>query len=335
MLNRWITVPRTATRTSVVARKSALSAQTHARYCLSAQVAIFVVAFLWSRIVDEGFFSGDALTYFKMLGDGTWLDWYKLQPVLFLLLGLFHPQSFASFVFFSAAIPLTVLLYAFYRLNYSPLDQFLLIIFFSCSFYGIHFLLDFQRQFYAVAFFVLALSLKTTSLIARLASLFSHAYAFALHAFWAARRLGAIPAIIACLPVVPLAYWLAKLLIPEETSLFTGIGETSAVNVIVKQLLNLIYALIVLLTLRPGANDLRSATLIYTGLSVPTFFWMPYRGAFARFDYYFFPALIALWPAHVNPRRRWMFRIVLICSTVLGFYLWVHMNFAWIINGAE
>jgi hypothetical protein len=55
---------------------------------------------------------------------------------------------------------------------------------------------------------------------------------------------------------------------------------------------------------------------------------------FARVDYYFFPALIAFWPRGVSENRRHIYRVAIIGSTILGFYLWVRMNFSWIINGA-
>jgi hypothetical protein len=301
-------------------------------YSLWAQALILVVSFLWSRTVDALFFSGDAITYFNMLLDGSWTDTYRLQPIMFLILSFFRPHTFADYILYSDAIPLTIMLYAFYRLNYTRIDQLLLTVFFTSSFYGIHFLLDFQRQFYAIAFFMLAVSIKRGSLFARIASIGSHAFSFTLHIFWAARKLRARTALLLCLPGIPAIYYLTSILDSNRVADYIAFGGMNS-NLLLKQLLNMFFALIILFTLKKGENDLRTMTYIYLSVSLPCLFWANYRGVFARVDYYFFPALIAFWPSGVDEKRRHIYRAAIIGSTILGFCLWVRMNFSWIING--
>jgi hypothetical protein len=312
------------------ARRSSRSRGTG--YSLWAQAAILAITILWSRTVDAVFFSGDAITYFKMLADGSWVNSYRFQPTMFVVLSLLRPHTFADYIFYSDAIPLTIVLYAFYRLNYSRIDQFILIAFFSSSFYGVHFLLDFQRQFYAIAFFILAVSLKRGTFLARIASIGSHAFSFTLHIFWAARKLRPRTAVLLCIPAIPLIYLLTGILDSEKVADYAAFGEISS-NVLIKQSLNIVYALIVLFTLKKGECDLRTMAYVYLCVCLPSLFWAGYRGAFARVDYYFFPALIAFWPGNIDERRRQISRVVIIVSTILGFYLWIRMNFAWIING--
>jgi hypothetical protein len=301
-------------------------------YSLWAQAAIVVITVLWSRTADAIYFSGDAITYFKMLADGSWVDAYRLQPTMFVILSLLKPHTFADYIVYSDVIPLTVLLVAFYRLNYSRIDQFILIVFFSSSFYGVHFLLDFQRQLYAIAFFMLAVSLNRGSFLARIASIGSHAFSFALYIFWAVRKLRPRTAMLLCIPAIPLIYLLAGILDSEKVASYATSADVSS-TVLIKQSLNMFYAVIILFTLRKSENDLRTMSCAYLCVCLPSLFWAGYRGAFARVDYYFFPALIAFWPGSVDEKRRQMCRIVIIVSTVMGFYLWIQMNFAWIING--
>lgn len=304
------------------------------RYSLWAQAVILLVTALWSHTVSALSFSGDAITYFKMLIDGSWLGPYRFQPTMFLVLSLVRPQTFMAYLFWSGVIPLTLLLVAFYRLNYSRIDQLLLTVFFSCSFYGVHFLLDFQRQFYAIAFFLLAISMKRGSFLVRICSLLSHTFAFAAHLFWTARKFNAALIIWLLISTIPLFYFLATVVDTDKVAGYAYGGEDSGSNIVIKQSLNIIYTLIIVFTLRTGKSHARTLSYVYIGMCVPCLLWPAYGRLFARFDYYFFPLLIALWPASLNTHRRTVFRLVLIGSTALGFYLWIHMNFAWIINGA-
>jgi hypothetical protein len=302
-----------------------------ARYSLWAQVAILAITLLWSRTVDGVLFSGDAIAYFRMLSDGSWIDSYRLQPTMFLVLSIFRPATFQTYIAYSGAIPLTLLLISFYRKGYSRVDQFLLTLFFSCSFYGVHFLLDFQRQFYAIVFFVLATTMKRASLPARMASLLSHSFAFVTQLFWSARRLDIKMALLLCVPAIPLLYFLATLVDPERVASYSS-GEQAFSSIIIKQLLNIGYTVIIILTLKKGQSSVRTLAYLYIGISLPCLLSVTYGRLFARFDYYFFPLLVAFWPTALDPKWRVLFRVVLIGSTVLGFYLWVHMNFSWIIN---
>lgn len=304
------------------------------RYSFWAQVAILVITLLWSRIVNGALFTGDALTYFKMLSDGSWIDSYRLQPTMFVILSLLKPATFQAYVAYSGAIPLTLLLISFYRMTYSRLDQLLLTLFFSCSFYGVHFLLDFQRQFYAIVFFVLATTLKGASFPARLASLLSHAFSFAAQLFWSARKLDIKTAMLLCVPAIPLLYLLASFLDPDKVAQYAS-AELTFSNIVIKQSLNIVYTVIIIFTLRKEHNNVRTLAYLYVCMCLPCFLSLSYGRLFARFDYYFFPLLIVFWPAALDPKWRVLFRLVLTGSTVLGFYLWVHMNFAWILNGID
>jgi hypothetical protein len=195
------------------------------RFSLLALAAILAITFLWSRTVDAVLSSGDAITYFKMLRDGSSIHSYRLQPTMFVVLSLLRPHTFADYILYSDAIPLTIMLYAFYRFKYSRIDQLLLIVFFSCSFYGVHFLLDFQRQFYAIAFFMLAVSMKRGSVLARIASIGSHAFSFTLYALWAIRNLRVRTAVLLCIPAVPAIYLLAGILDADKMADYSSWPE--------------------------------------------------------------------------------------------------------------
>jgi hypothetical protein len=295
-----------------------------AGYSFSAQSLILLVTTLWASAVDERFFAGDAVVYYTLLQDGSWSTLYFFEPTLFLILHIVSPSTFSSYIFWSGAIALTILLYAFYRLGYSRSEQVLLILFFSCSYYGLHFLLDFQRQFYAFVFFVLAVSLSKASPLAWVASLFSHAYGFSLFLFWAVRRLTVIASLAAVTLAAPIIYYLTLTFIDEQRLL--KYAANAEPQLMIKEPLNLLYAAIVIFTTRKGYNQVRTLSWLFIALSVPTLFWPGYGGLFVRFDYYFFPALIALWPTCLNPKRRHIFEAVMIGSTLLGFALWIRMN---------
>jgi hypothetical protein len=322
-----------STLTLTTAGSDSLVPSALARYSLSAQSLILLVTLFWSSVVDDRFFAGDAAAYYNMFKDGSWSDSYSLEPTLFLILNIFSPKTFSSYIFYSGAIALTILLYAFYRLGYSPTEQVLLIFFFSSSYYGMHFLFDFQRQSYAFVFFVLAVSLKKTRALAWTASLFSHAFGFSLLLFWAARRLPVKAALTAFFLAAPIIYYLALAFVNEQKFLnYAAIDET---QLMIKQPLNLLYAAIVIFTTREGDNDVRTLSWLFIALTIPSFFWPAYSGLFVRFDYYFFPALIALWPTCLNPKRRRIFVVAILGSTILGFILWIRMNFGDVVNAID
>jgi len=289
---------------------------------------ILVVATAWSAVANAGFLGWDPHYYYNLLIDRSWAGIYPFEQSLFLFAAVAHPWSFASYMFMTITASLLILLIAFRRLGYSPLDQFILIFFFSCSFYGLHFMVAFQRQFFGIVFFVLASAGGRGSLLARIASIFSHLFAFSLHIFWELGRLSAGMAAIAAFVLVAFVGVFQKTLMPDNATHYGSYGQNFFLHLLIKQSLTILLSIIVLATIARGKNALRSITASYIALSIPAIVWPYYAGIFSRLDYFFFPMIVILWPRYVRGDRRNLCRMSLVSLTFIGFYVWMHSNFA-------
>ena len=284
------------------------------------------VAAAWSAFASLGLLGWDPHYYYGLLEDRTWAQVYPFEQVMFWLVSGFRPSSFASYEFFVIAISLSILLFAFYRLGYSPLDQLILVFFFCSSFYGLHFVLTFQRQFFGLVLFLFAVSGRKRSILARMMSFFSQLFTFSVHIFWELRRLSARAAAAVALLIVPVAMVLAGLLPDDKAANYGAYGVDNPSHLILKQTLTVGFCLIVLATLEHGENGLRSLTTAYIAFSLPVMLWPFYAGVFARLDYFFFPLIVACWPRYVRANRLFLCRASIIGFTALGFALWMRLN---------
>jgi hypothetical protein len=298
------------------------------RVSVFAVALILIVATVWSLVANAGFLGWDPHFYYSLMENSSWAQTYPFEQTMFLLVALAHPWSFPSYIFFTIAASLSILLTAFRRLGYARVDQAVLILFFSCSFYGLHFMVAFQRQFFGIVFFVLATAGGRGSLFARIASVFSHLFTFSLHIFWQLGRLSAGMAACGALGMVFVIAVFQKALLPDNATHYGSYGESFFLHLLTKQLLTVLLATVVLMTIGRGKNALRSITSSYIALSIPAVIWPYYAGVFSRLDYFFFPIIVAFWPRHVRNDRRILCRVLLVTLTFVGFYVWVNSNFA-------
>jgi len=299
-----------------------------AKLSMWASGLILAVATAWSAVATAGFLGWDPHYYYNLLIDRSWADIYPFEQSLFLFAAVAHPWSFASYMFMTITSSLFILLIAFRRLGYSRLDQFILIFFFSCSFYGLHFMVAFQRQFFGIVFFVLATAGGRGSVFARIASIFSHLFTFSLHIFWELGRLSAGMAAIAAFVLVAFVGIFQKALLPDNATHYGSYGQDFFLHLLIKQSLTILLSTIVLATIARGKNALRSITASYIALSIPAIVWPYYAGVFSRLDYFFFLMIVILWPRYVRGDRRSLCRLCLVSLTLIGFYVWMHSNFA-------
>ena len=170
-----------------VARAAPKRAATN-RLSIWAVGVVAIAAAAWSYVANLGLLGWDPHCYYSLMEEGTWAEVYPFEQTMFRLVGVFRPSSFASYEFIVIVISLSVLLLALYQLEYSPLDQLILLFFFSSSFYGLHFLLTFHRQFFGLVFFLLAISGGKRFFLARIASVFLAAlHVYAAYLLGAAR----------------------------------------------------------------------------------------------------------------------------------------------------
>ncbi len=300
---------------------------------MCALMLIAAVATLWSAVANDELRGGDPHYYYSLLEGKSWADVYPFEQAMFWIVSAFRPGSFASYEFFVIVTALSILLIAFYRLGYSRIQQIILVLFFCSSFYGLHFVLTFQRQFFGFALFMLAISGQKPSMLAGIASLFSHLFTFALHIFWQLRRLSWRASAVIVLVVLPAVMALAGLLPDEKAVHYGDYGVDSPVHLIVKQALTVGFCVVVLITLEKGESALRSLTTAYIAFSLPVVFWPFYAGVFARLDYFFFPLIVAFWPRYVRANRRFLCCVSIVGFTVIGFALWMKLNAQCVVMG--
>lgn len=303
------------------------SGQTNPRFSFLAVCSILAVASFWSYIAQIGLLGWDPHVYYGLLTLKKWSEAYPFEPTLFLIATIAHPWSFPSYVFITITIALSLLLIAFRRLKYSPLDQLILIIFFSCSFYGLHFMVAFQRQFYGIVLFVFALRGGRGGTLARIASLFSHLYTFTLHIFWLVGRLRPTIAAILSVSIVAVGSLYKRSLTSGTAASGLLYGEQNFVHLLLKQFLVISFSLIILFTLKKGGTSLRSIVVSYIALGLPCMLSPSYAGLFSRIDYFFLPVIVAFWPRHVRSNRVILYRISLLCFSLIGCYIWIKSNF--------
>src|SRR5713101_2908473 len=205
------------------------------RLSIWALALVVLVAAVWSAVASVGLLGWDPHYYYSLMEDRTWAQVYPFEQVMFWLVSAFGPSSFAAYEFFVIAISLSILLFAFYRLGYSPLDQLVLVLFFCSSFYGLHFVLTFQRQFFGLVLFLLAVSGQKRSIVARIMSLFCQLFTFSVHIFWELRRLSARTTAIVALLILPVAMVLAGLLADDKAAHYGGYGVENPFPLVLKQ----------------------------------------------------------------------------------------------------
>ncbi len=303
------------------------------RFSVWALALIAAVATAWSAVASVGLLGWDPHYYYSLMEDGTWAQVYPFEQVMFWLLSAFGPSSFASYEFFMIASSLSILLFTFYRLGYSPLDQLVLVLFFCSSFYGLHFLLTFQRQFFGLVLFLFAVSSGKRSILARIMSLFCQLFTFSVHIFWELRRLSARATAAVALLILPVAMVLAGWLPNDKAAHYGSYGVDNPSHLILKQALTVVFCLIVLATVEHGENALRSLAAAYIALSLPVVVWPFYAGVFARLDYFFLPLIVAFWPRYVRNDRRFLCRLSVLGFTAIGFVLWIKLNAQCVVMG--
>ena len=311
----------------------ALNGAATKRLSIWAVVVAAVAAASWSSVASLGLLGWDPHYYYSLMVEGTWAEVYPFEQTMFRLVGVFRPSSFASYEFIVVVMSLSVLLLALYRLEYSRLDQLILLFFFSFSFYGLHFLLTFHRQFFGLVFFLLAISGGKRFFLARILSLFSQLFTFTLHVFWELRRLSARAAAALVLAMIPVAVAFANWLPNDKAATYGDYGASNSTHLILRQALTLVFCILVLATVERGKNPLRSLTAAYIAFSLPVLVWPFYAGVFVRVDYFFFPLIVALWPRHVRPERRRLCRLSIVALTVVGLVLWMRLNTQCLIMG--
>lgn len=292
---------------------------------------ILLVAAIWSTVARVGLLGWDPHTYYALLQQRTWTQVYPYEPTLFLVAWAAHPWSFPSYIFMTITIALSILLVAFRRLQYAPIDQMILILFFSCSFYGLHFMVAFQRQFFGIAFFLLTVAGGPGRILARIGSLLAHLFTCCLHIFWFASRLRPLTASLIGLAGIALISFYKNVLTSDPSSKsgsYGSYGEQFAAHLLIKQCLTILIAIVILATIKEGRSRLRSATYTYITLSVPCLFWPFYAGMFARMDYFYLPVIIALWPKYLRDDRRVLCRLMILSFSVIGCYIWIKSNLA-------
>ncbi len=303
------------------------------RFSVWALALIAAVATAWSAVASVGLLGWDPHYYYSLMEDRTWAQVYPFEQVMFWLVSAFGPSSFGAYEFFVIAISLSILLFAFYRLGYSPLDQLVLVLFFCSSFYGLHFILTFQRQFFGLVLFLLAVSGQKRSIVARIMSLFCQLFTFSVHIFWELRRLSARATAAVALFILPVAMVLAGWLPNDKAAHYGSYGLDNPFHLILKQALTVGFCLIVLATVEHGENALRSLTTAYIVFSLPVTVWPFYAGVFARLDYFFLPLIVAFWPRYVRNDRRFLSRLSLLGFTAIGFVLWIKLNAQCVVMG--
>lgn len=291
-------------------------------------ILILLVAAIWAWVGSYGLLSWDAHTYYDQWESKSWGENYKLEPVLFWVTSIVHPSSFASYIFFYIAISLSILLLSLRRMHYAVLDQFITVFFLSCSFYGLHFMVTFQRQFLGLVFFICALSGGPTSILARLASVFSQLFTFTLHVFWWMGRLPVWLAALASCTFVVVSGGVLNMIVPEKAEQYGAVGADAPLHLAIKQSLTILFCIALLATLRKGRSVLRTGTIMYITLSIPAIVWPFYAGVFVRLDYFFFPVLVALAPQYVRSERVVASRLLIVSFCILGFYVWMKSNMA-------
>lgn len=303
------------------------------RISLTAALLAFAIASAWSFVVSEALFRGDDVTWYHFLVSKTWVSIYFFEPILFLLLSAVSPATFGGYIFWSLTILLGLLLFAFIRMRLPKTDQVILILFFCCSFYGLHFMLNFQRQCLALAFFFIAVGAERRVILSPVLSFLSHHYAIVVHSFWYVRRLSVKAAIALSFAVIPFVYFITVGIqaLAGVAAGYEEYGADSFAHLAAKQGINIAFVVLLLITTAATDRHLRSLSAIYLVQCLPTLVWPLYSGFFNRVDYFLFPVLVVLWPRDKTGWRLNIARLAILLYTLASGYWWMKINLGWIV----
>lgn len=304
------------------------------RLSLLAVLLVFLVASAWALAVNEYLFRGDAVTWYHLLTTGAWIKSYFYEPLLFVLMAALSPASFNGYVFWSVLILMGVILFALMRMRMRKLDQLILILFFCCSFYGIHFILNFQRQCLALGFFFVAVAAQKRVVASPALSFLSHHYAVIVHSFWYAGRLSMKAAAIVAFAAIPSVYFILICIQSMTTaaSAYEDYGADSFFHLAAKQAINIAFVIVLLATTtRESDKHLRSLAVIYLVQCLPTLVWPLYAGFFNRVDYFLFPVLVVFWLLERQGWRLQIARFSIFIYTIASGLWWIRINLGWIV----
>jgi hypothetical protein len=195
-----------------------------------------------------------------------------------------------------------------------------------------HFILNFQRQFLALILFIFAISLRRFKLLFRILSLFSQRFSILLQAFWELRRLKPVAAFMLVIVVAPIALMLLIHLEGDTADNYVSYGQTNFSHLAIFFLMNVALVGIIILT-SVKDNKLNTLGISYIACSALALAWPQFGGAFQRVVYYCIPLFVILWPKHMLPSKVAECRSIIILYTIVTGYMWIRMNFAWIILG--
>ncbi|HEY1804603.1 MAG TPA: hypothetical protein VGG45_08980 [Terracidiphilus sp.] len=297
-----------------------------------AAVAIFATAMLWSRIVNEALYRGDDATWYYLLSAHAWREPYSWQPMLFIIMSWVAPASFKQYIFWSIIILLGIL-YALHRMSFHPVDQLIVVLFFSWSFYGLHFLLNFQRQCLAIVFLLCAMPGGKRGFLWRVFSLASHQYAVIIQVFWVLRRFSVRAALIGTTISIPIIYLIMAHvgLLKDNSAGYAEYGQSSFGHLAIKQAINVVFVA-VLWAVGRADTKLRALSVTYIVICMPALFWPQYAGLLNRIDYYLLPILIIL-SLHPDsgPSGRRISRVCIVLYTCVTCAMWMKLNLGWIV----
>lgn len=296
-------------------------------------VCVFTSVF-WSTLsADMLLFRGDASYYFSLIDNSEWTAVYPHEPMLFILAR--GGDSFWVYLLTSIFICNFLVAWAALSSRYRLIDSILIILFFSFSFYGAHLSVNFQRQFLALGFFLCAISylkVPLASLLLAVFSFLSHQFAFILFASYALARLPR-RAVLAAATAVSLML-LGLTLSDASISIYASAVGDDFSKYVAKQIIAIAFAMYIYNQAKRSCDPfVANYALLYTIVAAPVIVSPGYAGLFSRVDYFLFPFMVYLWP-RVSTRRgfdRVLFLAFIACSG----YLWLQLNFSWIINAEE
>jgi len=303
----------------------------------------FLLYIFTKTFISEKLYRGDAIYYYNLILHNKWMNRYALEPLMGVIVKLFLPNDFAHYLVVSNIIPLFIILYSAYIANMSKTGIFILGLFFTISYYGMHYIFNFQRQYYAISFLI-AFVASRRKIIFLLLAQFSHIYAIVpsilLYKAYISRKKQKTILIFLFIAISVLLYLLLPFIEIKTVQDYAQASNDNPFKFIIRSIFQLIFIGTIVYFiggLKRISIPFKLVLVIYITLLCLSI--IPVLGAvLVRIDYYIFSIIIFLILVEISniqlkKIKRYSIYMLILIYSFLGFFQWLHSNAQWIFYG--
>lgn len=307
---------------------------------------VLSIEYIGSKLTLSAF-RGDASYYYVKIIKNEWTDIYPLEPLLWVVCLPYHNINFTEYLIASNLPPFALSLVSAKMLGVSGIRLVTVAFLLSFSYFGLHLLFNFQRQFISLALLLFGMALSgKLRVIPLFASPMGHIWSVVpALLIWVEpflqKKIVKIAISVAMLVILVVLSIVGASEFSSKAATYSAYGDEDPLRLIVRSAIQ--FGFMMTLVLIGGGfssleKRLRNQLIIYLAImslsgAIPTL-----SALFVRFDYYFYPILIIQLFVHFGHSQVSIFRSVTASIFVLAYSIasgvqWVNSISSWIFYG--